>query len=130
MNNLEDIKPAMFLKRYNYNPETLEYVDDIIINAEKHYGIKIRGTLLYNDSRITVHGYVVLERNGSSMESYEGSQFIAYIGNLSDVENREDIVLFSGTEAVDLMRNIFGQVRGNEKMEKDRSEVNISNDAM
>lgn len=99
-----------FISRFHPKSNTVEHVADIVVensqNAQKHYGISVRGDFDYEDERIPVIGYVVLDP-GSGKPNPQKSEFIGFVKGLIKTDETKTII--SDQKAVEAMKKIYNQ---------------------
>ena len=118
-----------FVKNFEYDPATLEYVGDIVSKNKKTKasGIKVRDKLKYNKEIISVTGSVVLDE--SSGEPIIKDERTCFTASKKADNNINQIHLLTGEDAVNAMERIYERVRSDIMYSK-REDVKIDNLAL
>lgn len=120
--DLNNISVNEFVSNFDFNPDNLEYVEDI--GTEEDYGIAVRGKISYQDRRISVLGAVVLEpTTGEPKVSDHKTCFTAYVNGITEGDEAEKIL--EESRAVRAMENLYKEARKDGDMFSRRSEVDI-----
>jgi hypothetical protein len=124
--SLKNITVSDFVWDYEYDPDNLNYVNDI--GNVKDYGIGVRGKLKYEGEKISVLGAVVLDPgSGEPKLNDKKTKFTAYTDGLTNSDEAVDIL--KGGDAVKAMEKLYRQAYGNTDMYSKRYSVYIAEDA-